>query len=345
MVDSINKPSVTSAWPHRLAVALVCATFPMIWVGGLVTTYGAGMAVPDWPTTYGYNLLLYPWQTWLLGPWDLFIEHGHRLLGTVVGLLTIALVVMVWLRDRRAWLRALAVGALVAVIAQGVLGGMRVLLDATTLAKIHGCFGPAFFALTVALAAVTSHTWQARAPRVSQAASQLQRLALITTALAYLQIVLGAQLRHVGAGIDPGWFRTAVVFHLVVAALVTIHVALVAARVWRSYRAESALLRPASALVLLIFVQLALGGATWVSKYGWPTWLGEHAWTASFVVSAESSRQAMITTGHVAVGALILAIALLLTLRAFRFLRSDADYGSARLRFSQLRAAEGAAIS
>ena len=70
----------TSPWPHRAAVLLVCATFPLIWVGGLVTTTQAGMAVPDWPNTYGYNLFLYPWQTWLFGPWDLFIEHGHRLL-------------------------------------------------------------------------------------------------------------------------------------------------------------------------------------------------------------------------------------------------------------------------
>src|SRR5437588_9980427 len=70
-----------SPWPHRLAIALALVTFPLIWVGGLVTTYDAGMAVPDWPGTYGYNLLRYPWQTWLAGPWDLFIEHGHRLLG------------------------------------------------------------------------------------------------------------------------------------------------------------------------------------------------------------------------------------------------------------------------
>ncbi len=64
---------------------LVCATFPLIWIGGLVTTYDAGMAVPDWPNTYGYNLFLYPWQTWVSGPWNLFIEHGHRLFGAVVG--------------------------------------------------------------------------------------------------------------------------------------------------------------------------------------------------------------------------------------------------------------------
>ena len=86
MRDRLTIAQPRSPWPHRLAVLLVCATFPLIWVGGLVTTYDAGMAVPDWPTTYGYNLFLYPWQTWLAGPWDLFIEHGHRLLGSLGGL-------------------------------------------------------------------------------------------------------------------------------------------------------------------------------------------------------------------------------------------------------------------
>src|ERR1051325_109674 len=87
---------MTNCCPHRLAVALACATFPLIWVGGFVTTYKAGMAVPDWPNTYGYNLFLYPWQTWIYGPWHLFIEHGHRLLAAGVGLLTIAVAIAVW---------------------------------------------------------------------------------------------------------------------------------------------------------------------------------------------------------------------------------------------------------
>ncbi len=82
--------------PHRWAVALACATFPLIWAGGLVTTYDAGMAVPDWPSTFGYNLFLYPWTTWFFGPWDLFIEHGHRLLGALVGLLIYG-DVLIWL--------------------------------------------------------------------------------------------------------------------------------------------------------------------------------------------------------------------------------------------------------
>src|SRR5882672_10945751 len=123
-----------SAWPHRLAVLLTCATFPLIWVGGLVTSYDAGMAVPDWPTTYGYNLFLYPWQTWIEGPWKLFIEHGHRLMGATVGVLTIALLVAVWRCDSRQGVRWLSVLTLGAVIFQGSLGGLRVLLDEVQLA-------------------------------------------------------------------------------------------------------------------------------------------------------------------------------------------------------------------
>src|SRR3954453_2556847 len=93
---SPSEQIVRSPWPHRLAVVLAAATFPLLWVGGLVTTTKAGMAVPDWPSTYGYNLFLYPWETWLYGPGDLFIEHGHRLFAALVGLLTIVLVVLTW---------------------------------------------------------------------------------------------------------------------------------------------------------------------------------------------------------------------------------------------------------
>src|SRR5687768_1740620 len=137
---------------HRLAVALVCVVFPLIWVGGLVTTYDAGMAVPDWPGTYGYNLLLYPWQSWIAAPWDLFIEHGHRLLGAAAGIVSIALVAAVLITDRRRWLVIAAFGALGLVILQGALGGARVLMDQRLVALLHGCLGPLFFAYVGALA-------------------------------------------------------------------------------------------------------------------------------------------------------------------------------------------------
>src|SRR5258708_9766217 len=101
MVHSSAQLAVASRWPHRLAVLLACATAVLLWVGGMVTSMKAGMAVPDWPSTYGYNLFLYPWQTWVYGPWDLFVEHGHRLFASLVGLLTIALMISVWLADSR----------------------------------------------------------------------------------------------------------------------------------------------------------------------------------------------------------------------------------------------------
>src|SRR4051812_35342650 len=148
-----------SPWPHWLAVALALVTFPLIWVGGLVTTYDAGMAVLDWPGTYGYNLLRYPWQTWLAGPWDLFIEHGHRLLGAAAGVLSIALLLTVLLTERRRWLMAAACGALALVILQGLLGGMRVLLDQRLVAMIHACVGPLFFAYLAAVIVATSRWW------------------------------------------------------------------------------------------------------------------------------------------------------------------------------------------
>src|SRR5882757_4073426 len=151
--------SVRSLWPHRWAVVLACATFPLVWVGGLVTTTDAGMAVPDWPNTYGYNLFLYPWQTWLAGPWDLFVEHGHRMLAATVGLITIGMLVVFMRSERRNWVRGMGFVALGLVIFQGALGGIRVLLDERTLAMLHGMTGPLFFGLTVAIAVFTSQTW------------------------------------------------------------------------------------------------------------------------------------------------------------------------------------------
>jgi cytochrome c oxidase assembly protein subunit 15 len=323
--------NAANPWPHRLAVVLVCATFPLIWVGGLVTTYEAGMAVPDWPTTYGYNLFLYPWQTWILGPWDLFIEHGHRLLGAGVGLLTIALLAALWRFDSRRWLRWLGVAALAAVIFQGLLGGMRVRLDERLLAKIHGCFGPAFFGLSVALAVFTSKVWrQSPVPREDASAGKLHTLALLTTFFAYLQIVLGAQLRHVSLALDTSGFRVAVLFHLLVAAVLLLHVVLLALRVGRSYRNEALLVRPALALLALVGVQLALGASTWVLNYGWPNWFGGYAWAESFTVQQESQPQALVTTAHVATGSLILVTALLVSLRSWRLYRAAA-HGAAVL--------------
>src|SRR6476660_6401420 len=182
--------SVRSPWPHRWAVALACATFPLVWVGGLVTTTDAGMAVPDWPNTYGYNLFLYPWQSWLAGPWDLFVEHGHRMLAATVGLITIIMLIVFMRSERRKWVRSMGFVALGLVIFQGALGGMRVLFDERTLAMLHGMTGPLFFGLTVALAVITSQRWQlgpsADEQAIARSGAQIRAIATVTTVLAYL---------------------------------------------------------------------------------------------------------------------------------------------------------------
>jgi cytochrome c oxidase assembly protein subunit 15 len=296
-----------------LAVALVCATFPLLFVGSLVTTYDAGMAVPDWPTTYGYNLFLYPWETWVLGPWDLFIEHGHRLLGALVGVLAIALAIVVVLADRRRWLWAAAAAAIVAVVAQGVIGGMRVLHNDVELARFHGCFAPLFFVLTVALAAFTSRWWREPARSAGEAARSLVPLALLVTVMAYVQLVLGARLRHLAPGDSPESVRSSAFAHVVLACILAAHIVLLAFRAKRS----------GVVLLALILAQLALGVGTWTAKYGWPTWLGDPQWIAGYTVTERGLAQAAITTGHVACGSLIFATAAYIAIRAARtqFLR------------------------
>lgn len=329
---------VENRWPFRFALLLAIVTFPLISVGGLVTTYDAGMAVPDWPGTYGYNLLLYPWETWIAGPWDLFIEHGHRLLGVLSGLFTIGFVVAVFLWDQRRWLRYFSLGALAGVILQGCLGGARVLLDDRQLAMLHGCAGPAFFGVCAALCAVTSRTWQqassAAATRrrgpppaetcLSPLATLLPRLAAATVATAYLQLVIGALMRHIPVTASPVFFRWTVFAHLFFAGIVT---ALILAVAWATLRRRNhlpALRVPAAVLVVLVLCQLVLGCAAWVVNYYWPGWVPEWSLTASYpVIESKGWLQTTIVTGHMATGSLIIGVCVWLALRAYRLISRE----------------------
>ena len=136
---------------HRLALITAGATFVLILFGGLVTNTGAALAVPDWPTTFGHNMFLYPWAGMVGG---IFYEHSHRLIGAVVGLLTLGLGAVLWGAGGR--LRWLGLAAVAAVVVQGLLGGLRVVLLQGTLAILHGCLAQAFFGLLVAIALLTS---------------------------------------------------------------------------------------------------------------------------------------------------------------------------------------------
>ena len=292
------RASNISVWPHRLAVVLVCATFPLLFIGGLVTGKGAGLAVPDWPTTFGYNMFLYPWSK-MVG--NIFYEHSHRLVASFVGLLTIALAVALWRREPRAWLRRLGFTALGLVILQGVLGGLRVVLLEQTLAIFHAATAHLFFALTVCLAVFTSADWnRAVGEKVVNDGGRLRRLCAITTLLIYAQIIFGALLRHTGERVDA---------HLTFAALVTLHVIFIIIRVMTEYSAVPGLVRPALALFGLTLAQLALGTLSYIAKF--TTW-----WRLS------ADPIVLLTTTHLAVGALMLGAGVALTLRAHRFSNS-----------------------
>src|SRR3954471_3437748 len=166
---------------HLLAVLTACATFPLIFMGGLVTSHGAGMSVPDWPNSYGYNMFLFPPRFWVGG---ILYEHTHRLMGTVIGFLSIVLAVYAWKVEERQWVRNLALAVLGAVIFQGVLGGLRVVWVKLDLAIIHACFAQAFFCLTALMAMVTSRWWIESAPmEAGQWRSRLVVLGLIATSV------------------------------------------------------------------------------------------------------------------------------------------------------------------
>ncbi len=311
--------------PHRLAWALMATVFPLIWMGGLVTTYNAGMAVPDWPNTYGYNLFLYPIESWLK-TWDVFLEHSHRLIGATAGLLTIALLWSLWVHDRRAVLKRLGMVDLIAVSLQGVLGGLRVVGQEILLANVHGCVAPLFFALTVSLTVLTSPRWRYHASRPNHASrptseptaslsiprvGQQNIPAAVSLALplvTYGQIVLGAQLRHLPPALPPGWSFWWTILHLSFAGLLPI---LWGISYWRIRSLPSATIprRWLQAFGWVLAVQITLGLATWVVNYNFPRWFQDWVAVIPYTIVHGGLLQAVVTTAHTATGSLLLAFA------------------------------------
>jgi len=310
-------------WTFPLACLLVGVTAVLLSFGALVTTYDAAMAVPDWPATYGHNMFLFPFAEWFYGPWDLFLEHGHRLLGATVGLITLALAAVVWLKEPHATVRALVVAAVVLVLVQGALGGARVLLDDKTVAKVHACTGPLFFAVAVAIASLTAR--RAGVP-VGQASrlpeSGLDRSALrVSVALmiaAYVQLVAGAQLRHLDAAtVTPATFRWIVALHLAGAAAVAglswLAVSLCGSEVSPAAR------RWAAVIAALVVCQLVLGAGAWVVSWGVPSGLLPASWMPAEPIAARSPRGAAVVTGHVVLGMMILGGSVALAIAAGLF--------------------------
>jgi cytochrome c oxidase assembly protein subunit 15 len=266
---------------HGLALVTAAVTFVLILFGGLVTNTGAALAVPDWPTTFGHNMFLYPWAKMVGG---IFYEHSHRLIGAVVGMLTLALGVALW-PSRLRWL---GVTAIVAVIIQGALGGLRVVLREGTLAILHGCLAQAFFGLLVAIALLSART---SAPSPRGLPSSTRALTLATVVLVYVQIVFGALLTHTGR-ID---------LHLAGALGVFALAPIVTARLRRTRDAVAA---PAAvSLLILLGIQLLLGIGAYVGRF-----------TAVTLPGGALSGLAL-PVAHRLVGSLILAASVVLALR------------------------------
>ena len=268
---------------HGLALATAGATFVLILFGGLVTNTGAALAVPDWPTTFGYNMFLYPWSRMVGG---IFYEHSHRLIGAVVGLLTLGLGAALWRAGGR--LRWLGLVAVAAVVVQGLLGGLRVVLLQATLAILHGCLAQAFFGLLVAIALLTS---RAGPPALRGLPPATRALTLATAALVYVQIVFGALLTH-GGRIDLHLAGTLGV--LTLAPMVTA----------RLRRGEDSVAAPAArALLALLGLQLLLGVGAFVGRF------------SSLVLPGGPVTGLVLPVAHRLTGSLILGAAVVLALR------------------------------
>ncbi|MBI4638234.1 MAG: COX15/CtaA family protein [Candidatus Rokubacteria bacterium] len=268
---------------YRLALVTASATLVLILFGGLVTNTGAALAVPDWPTTFGYNMFLYPWSQMVGG---VFYEHSHRLIGAAVGFLTLGLAAALWRAGGR--LRWLGAAAVVAVLAQGVLGGLRVILVTDTLAIVHGALAQAFFALLVGIAWLTSAGARRSGPGVDPS---LRAATVLAALLVYLQIVFGALVTHAGR-LD---------LHLAGALAVYVVVPLVTARLGRS---GDPVVGPVSrALLVLLVLQLLLGAGSFLARFSW------------LVLPGGQVVMVLLPVAHRVAGSLVLGAAVVLAAR------------------------------
>lgn len=297
---------------HRFTVFVSSATFILIMAGALVTSHDAGLAAPDWPLSYG--------QVFPKMVGNLFWEHGHRMIATTVGFLTIILNVWLWRREPRGWVRRLGLVALVAVIAQGLLGGLTVkLLLPLWVSSAHACLAQLFFCTMVALSVFTAPGWQRRHEAIEETGGlSLRHLCVAAFAMTFAQLALGATLRH-SATWDQHLPTTLLVAHIAGAVLVALLLGYTIAATLRRHGRNAYLARPARLAAVVLGLQLVLGVLTYLAR------------RASPYDPQPLNPMISLTVAHVACGALVLALTLILGLRVFQLLRSK-HYASAAYR-------------
>lgn len=317
---------------HRFACFCAGSILFLICIGGLVTSNNAGMSVPDWPNSYGYNMFLFPWQDWVGG---IFYEHSHRLVASGVGVLMTVLAVWLCFQER-VWLRWMGIVVPVFVLLEGTIGGLRVVLSEDQLGIIHGCLAQLLFVSVSLMGLFTSRWWMER--RTESTAPKWTGRVLAICGLIFCQLMLGATMRHQHAGLsisdfplaygqawpktDPasiaGYNRARFtqdanapatsalliniqMAHRVGAVLITVAILAAAAAMWLMPGTAPILRRWSAVWVGMVFVQFLLGACT--------------IWT---------NKAADVATTHVAVGALTLILGALLTAMSWR-LQSRAE--------------------
>jgi cytochrome c oxidase assembly protein subunit 15 len=306
-LNAMSTPAASTSGPgpllYRYAQLVVLAVIFLLVAGAMVTSTGSGLSVPDWPLSFGQ----------VMPPMEggVFYEHGHRMIATGVGVLTILLAVWLWRRDPRPWMRKLGWVALLLVVLQGVLGGLTVLLKLPVwTSAAHACLAQGFLMVVVFIALALSPGWNADRTRLT-GKSHLPIWATIATLAIYLQLILGAVMRHMNAGLVipdfplayggliPPSFTSAIAVHFahrIGAVVVTIAVLVASTSALRSAQGGSRFSRPAIFMLVLVAVQVTLGASI--------------IWT---------QRQVHVTTTHVVIGAVLLAVSLVLTVRSWRF--------------------------
>jgi len=299
------------------AVLTAFTTFLLIGLGGLVTSHEAGMSVPDWPTTYGYNMFVFPLDKWIGG---IFYEHSHRLLASAVGLLTTILAVWLWAKDSRKWLHWLGIAAFLLVIFQGILGGLRVRWNLDWLGVPHGAVAQIFLVLTTSIAIFTSRWWlEAETKKQISVPRGLRSHVFFLTLLIFVQLLIAATIRHQHAGLAIWDFPTA---HGKIwpdtspAAIADYNEHRPAGLIGKPITAFQVNLQMIHRLVAYaIFLGVAalpflarkkLGGGDWLAKFSW-FWLALLAVQIGLgAATVLSNKAADVTTAHVMVGALAL---------------------------------------
>jgi cytochrome c oxidase assembly protein subunit 15 len=298
---------------HKFAKFVAASTVLLILAGSLVTSHDAGLSVPDWPTSYGWNMFTFPPSMWVA---NILYEHGHRLIASGVGLLTVVLAIWLWAADTPRWLKWLGIAALGAVVAQGLLGGLTVLFFLPpAVSTAHAGLAEIFFCMTVAIALFTSPGWKTAPPPIED--GWLGRIAATTTAVVFGQILIGAAMRHTGAGLAipdfplmfghlvPDHWNLGIAIHFahrVGAVVVALAVAFTAVYIWRGHTDRVELAQPALVSMILLVFQLTLGSLTVLTR--------RHVWISSL---------------HVVFGALLLTASLVITLRSWRALIVDRE--------------------